>query len=180
METIDEPEPAAAIPSPPTVDEPGWPVAPAPHVAVLPPLQPGQLSPGWRMVFISGWIGVLAGFGALWQAGRLAGIAPWWLGPETNLRPIYVIALPYVAPLIAVVFGFIGHKWACFVGIAASIITAAFALGDLHFPGLAVVDALIGICGLFVSIACLGGRMRAVPEPAPSDTETETAVTATV
>ena len=175
METIDEPEPAAAIPAPPTVDEA------SPEVDTLPPLQPGQLSPGWRMVFIAGWIGVLAGFGALWQAGRLAGIAPWWLGPETNLRPVYVIALPYVAPLIALVFGFVGSKWACFVGIAASIITAAFALGDLHFPGLAVVDALIGICGLFVSIACLGGRMRAAPQPMPvAPTETDIAVTPTV
>ncbi|MCU1394584.1 MAG: hypothetical protein JWM34_3012 [Ilumatobacteraceae bacterium] len=131
------------------------------------PLEPGQLSPGWRLVFIAGWIGVLAGFAALWQAGRLAGIAPWWLGPETNLEPIYVIALPFIAPLIAIVVGFLGSKWSSLVGIGCSLITAAFALGDLHFPGLAVVDALIGVCGLLISLASLGGRMRAAPVAEP-------------
>jgi hypothetical protein len=131
-----------------------------------PPLQPGQLSPGWRLTFIAGWVGVLAGFGALWQAGRIAGIAPWWLGPETDLEPLFVVALPFVAPLVAVVSGLVGSRWACFVGIGASVVTAAFALGDLHYPGLAVVDAIIGICGLMVSVACLGGRMRPVPAEA--------------
>jgi len=135
----------------------------APDPWAGPPLRPGQLSPGWRLTFIAGWVGVLAGFGAIWQAGRIAGIAPWWLGPETDLKPLFVIALPFVAPLIAVVAGFVGSRWACLVGIGAAVITAAFALGDLHFPGLATVDAMIGICGLMVSVACLGGRMRPLP-----------------
>ncbi len=116
------------------------------------------------MVFIAGWIGVLAGFGALWQAGRIAGIAPWWLGPETNLRAFPVIALPFIAPLLAVILGVLGIRICCYVGIVAGLITAAVALGDLHFPGLAVVDAAIGVCGILVSVACLGGRMRAAPE----------------
>ena len=137
------------------------------------------------MAFIAGWVGVLAGFGAIWQAGRLAGIAPWWLGPQTNLRPFVVIASPFIAPLIALIAGFVGTKWACFIGIAASLVTAAYALGDLHFPGLAVVDALIGICGLLISVACLGGRMRAAPtssgssgaEPAPATVATVVSTT---
>lgn len=134
-----------------------------------PPLQPGQLSPGWRMVFIAGWIGVLAGFGALWQAGRIAGIAPWWLGPETNLRAFPVIALPFIAPLIVVVLGVLGIRICCYVGIVAGLISAAVALGDRHFPGLAVVDVAIGACGVLVSLACLGGRMRAAPEITASE-----------
>ena len=129
----------------------------------LPPLLPGQLSPGWRMVFISAWIGVLAGYGALWQAGRIAGIAPWWLGPETDLRPVFVIAIPYIAPLVALVCGFVGVRASCFVGIGASLGCGAIALGDLHFPGLAVADALIAVLALLVSVACLGGRMRPMP-----------------
>lgn len=116
------------------------------------------------MIFIAGWVGVLAGFGAIWQAGRIAGIAPWWLGPETNPRFVLVIAVPFVAPLITVVAGVMGRTWACYVGIAAGVVSAAMALGDLHYPGLAVVDAIIGFCGLLISIACLGGRMRPAPD----------------
>jgi hypothetical protein len=115
------------------------------------------------MVFIAGWVGVMGGFGAVWQATRIAGIAPWWLGPETNMRSVVVIALPFLAPLIAAAAGVTGLRWACHIGMAASVATAAFALGDLHFPGLAVVEALLGVCGLLISIACLGGRMRAAP-----------------
>ncbi len=121
------------------------------------------------MVFIAGWIGVLAGFGALWQAGRIAGIAPWWLGPETNLRAFPVIALPFIAPLIVVVLGVLGIRICCYVGIVAGLISAAVALGDRHFPGLAVVDVAIGACGVLVSLACLGGRMRAAPEITASE-----------
>ena len=115
------------------------------------------------MAFVAGWIGVLGGFGAIWQATRIAGIAPWWLGPETNLRSVFVIALPFIAPMLAVVAGAVGLRMACFVGIAASLVTASFALGDLHFPGLAVVEAVLGGCGLLISVAGLGGRMRALP-----------------
>jgi hypothetical protein len=121
------------------------------------------------MAFISGWIGVLAGYGALWQAGRIAGIAPWWLGPETDLQPVFVIAIPYIAPLVAIVCAFVGVRASCYIGIVASVACGAIALGDLHFPGLAVVDGLIAVFALMISVACLGGRMRAVP--AVSDTD---------
>lgn len=147
---------------PPARPAPAGPAAPA-------PLQPGQLSPGWRMTFIAGWVGVLAGFGALWQAGRIAGIAPWWLGPETDPRFVLVIAAPFIAPLVALVAGVTGRRSACYIGIAAGLISASIALGDLHFPGLAIVDAIIGLCGISISVACLGGRMRAAPDAATSD-----------
>lgn len=121
------------------------------------------------MAFISGWIGVLAGYGALWQAGRLAGIAPWWLGPQTDLQPIFVIAIPYIAPLVTVVCAFLGVRASCYIGIVASLACAAIALGDLHFPGLAVVDGLIAAFALMISVACLGGRMRPLPPGSDAD-----------
>jgi hypothetical protein len=138
-----------------------------------PPLRPGQLSPGWRLAFIAGWVGVMGGFGALWQACRIAGIAPWWLGPETDMRSVFVVALPFLAPLVTVLAGVAGLRSACYIGIVASFVTASFALGDLHFPGLAVVEGILGVCGLLISIAGLGGRMRAAPEIAVADTVTE-------
>jgi len=134
-----------------------------------PPLQPGQLSPGWRLLFIAGWVGVLGGFGAVWYAGRVAGIAPWWLGPETDPRNVFIVAVPFVAPMIAIVIGVMGRKWTCHFGVVAGVISASIALGDLHFPGLAVVDALIGLCGILLSVACFGGRMRPAPDDAYAD-----------
>ena len=166
MDTPDPPE-QLDPPGPPGMPEPPQSAEPAANVPI--PLQPGQLSPGWRMVFIAGWVGVLGGFGAVWYAGRIAGIAPWWLGPETDPRSVFVIAAPFVAPLVAVVACVTGRRWACYFGIIAGLISASIALGDLHFPGLAVVDAIIGLCGISISVACLGGRMRPAPVEEPAD-----------
>jgi len=112
------------------------------------------------MAFIAGWVGVLAGFGAVWYAGRIAGIAPWWLGPETNPRFVLITAIPFAAPFVALLAGANGYKSCCYIGLAAGLISASVSLGDLHFPGLAVVEAIIGLCGISISVACLGGRMR--------------------
>src|SRR5687767_4938841 len=77
MDTLGPPPEHVAPPPPPPPPQP-----PSPQETwTPPPLKPGQLAPSWRLVFIGGWVGVIAGFGAIWQAGRIAGIAPWWLGP---------------------------------------------------------------------------------------------------
>jgi len=126
----------------------------------IPPLQPGQLANGWRRLFVVGWMGVLVGFGCVWQAGRVAGIAPWWLGPETNPRFIGLIALPFVIAMIPIGVAVTHWKFAVHIGVAAGLALAAFALGDLHFPGLAIVEAIIGAAGVLISVASFGGRMR--------------------
>jgi len=127
----------------------------------LPPLRPGQLSPGWKTVFIAGWIGVISGFAAVWQACRVAGIAPWWLGPETNPRSIFITAIPFVVPMLVIAVAAFNLRITCWVGIAGGLACSAVALGDLEWPGLAIVEAVLGLAGVVISCACLGGRMRA-------------------
>ncbi|MEO7397816.1 MAG: hypothetical protein ABIW84_04560, partial [Ilumatobacteraceae bacterium] len=87
------------------------------------PLAPGQLAPGWKKLFIAGWVGVIAGFGCMWQAARVAGLAPWWLGPETDPRAFVLIALPFVAPVAAVSFAAAQSRFAVFVGVAAGLVS---------------------------------------------------------
>jgi len=120
------------------------------------------------MTFIAGWVGVIIGLGAIWQACRVGGIAPWWLGPETNPRFFLVIALPFIPPIIAIVAASTGMRYACHIGIVAGLLVAAVALGDLDHPGLALVEACVGFAGVLISVACLGGRMRAAEATTPA------------
>lgn len=127
----------------------------------LRPVKPGQLTPAWRTLFVSGWLGVIFGFAAVWQSSRVSGISPWWLGPETNQRLFVVIALPFVGPVTALVAGIAKFRIACYIGIAASLLTGAIALGDrTRFAGIAAVEAALACAGLLISIGALAGRMR--------------------
>jgi hypothetical protein len=138
-----------------------------PPVAVRPAQnKPGQLTHGWKSVFIGGWVAVMAGFGAIAQGGRIGGISPWWLGPESEPKPFFVIALPFLAPVIVISLAWIGSRFCCYVGIVAALATAAVGLGDLRWPGLAIAEAVIGAAALAISCACLGGRFR---RPAASE-----------
>ncbi len=133
---------------------------------VQPPPNPGQLTPAWRTLFIAGWIGVILGFGAVWQACRVSGISPWWLGPETNQRMFVIIAIPFVSPVGAVVAGIAKFRFACYVGIAAALVTGAVALGDrTRFAGVAAVEAALACAGLLISIGAFAGRMRRQSSP---------------
>jgi hypothetical protein len=124
------------------------------------PPRPGQLSNGWRSLFLAGWVGVLIGFGCIWQAGRVAGIAPWWLGPETNPRSVLLIGMPFAPPLVAIAGAIARSRWAVHVGVIAAVASTAIAIGDVEYPGLALVEAAIGVAGLLISVACFAGRMR--------------------
>lgn len=172
---MDDGEPLHDIPVPPTsdaldlsraesTDPVVGPYVANPFVYEPPALGPGQLAAGWKALFIAGWVGVLVGFGCIWQAGRVAGIAPWWLGPETNPRFFLIIALPFLAPLVAIAVASSGSRWAVYVGVTAGLASASISLGDLgDYPGLAAGEAAIGLAGLLVSVACFAGRMTKPP-----------------
>jgi hypothetical protein len=128
------------------------------------PPQPGQLSDGWRLVFLAGWVGVVAALGSVWYACRIAGIAPWWLGPETHQKTFFVILLPFLPAIVSIVAASVASRATCYVGIVAGVLTGLIAFGDLHFPGIAVVEGIIGVCAVMLSVACLGGRLRVNPD----------------
>lgn len=131
------------------------------HQRVARTLAVGQLTPGWRTLFIAGWIGVLMGFAAVWQASRIAGTAPWWLGPETDQRNFAIIAIPFAGPVVAVIAGITRLRITCLIGIAAALSTGGIALGEAgRFAGIARVEFVLAAAGLLISVAALGGRMR--------------------
>jgi len=123
-------------------------------------------------MLISGWILVIAAYGAVWQACRISGIAPWWLGPQTNLRSYFIVMVPFYGPALAAIAAITNQRFACSVGLVAGAGGAAIALGDVrHYPGLALVELAIGVCGLAISGAAFAGRYRladAVTDSEPS------------
>ena len=157
------PPPPAFAPPRPTQGPQSYDIAPmALYIAPEPtPLAPGQLTPAWRTLFVAGWLGVMLGFGAVWQSGRASGISPWWLGPATDQRLFVVIALPFVAPTLAVIAAITKLRITCYVGIVAAIATAAIAAIDRpRFPGMAAVEFALAAAGLLISVGALAGRMR--------------------
>jgi hypothetical protein len=132
---------------------------------------PGQLTAGWQAAFVAAWVLVMIAFGALARAGRISGISPWWLGPETEPRPVFVMCLPFLPAVVAVLTALRAARVASYLGVAAALATMAFALGDLHFPGIALAELAIGGSGLLVSLASFGGRTvrpRAARLPDPT------------
>ena len=69
--------------------------------------------------------------------------------------------MPFMAPFTAVVAGIARFRVACYIGVAAGLVTLAVAYADRNrFPGVAVVEAFIGCAGLLISIGAFAGRMR--------------------
>ncbi len=131
-------------------------------------MQLGVLVASWRLLFVAAWVGVMAAFGAVAQAGRLAGLSPWWIGPQTNPRNIIIFVAPFVLPIVAVATALRGFRYACSVGVVAGLASMAVALGDTDYPGMALVELVIGAAGLLVSLACFAGRAVRPPEsPVP-------------
>lgn len=167
------PTEALAAPTQPCAGDTAWPVAAPPgehigdHVGdyVGEHLgEPGRLTPGWRNTFVAGWIGVIAALGCFWQACRVGGFAPWWLGPETDLQPFYLVGLPFVAPALAALAGLNNIRYASHAGIVAGVATMALSLGDIgDHPGMALVEVAIGAAGVLISVASLAGRLRRAP-----------------
>ena len=63
----------------------------------------GQLTPGWRLVTGATWVMVFVAFTGVWKASRELGLATWWLGPIGEPRPVFVMLLPFLAPVAMVV-----------------------------------------------------------------------------
>lgn len=148
------------LPLPPQLDGP-------PPLVRTPP-RPGQLTLGWRTVFIVGWAGVVLGLGAVVKSSRTMGLSTWWLGPDADPRPIVVQLLPFVMPAAAIILGFRNARFLPYAGTIAALLLGAIAVGDLdRFDALAQVELVTAGIGLLVSVASFAGVLR----PAPVGTE---------
>lgn len=152
------PEPAApsVIPPPPTPIAPGepWPSSPPPRA--------GELTAGWATVFWVAWVGVAAGFVAVWVSSRNTGLSTWWLGPEVRPRPLVLSLVPLVLPIFVAVLALRRVAWVPFGGIVAAAASAAIGAGDLgRVNGYAAVELALAAGGLAVSLASFAGMYRA-------------------
>ncbi len=123
--------------------------------------RPGQLTGGWRIVTAVTWGLVFVAFAGVWKVSRELGLSTWWLGPIGEPQPVFVLLLPFVAP-VAMVVATLNHvRWLPIAGLVASAVTAAIGLGDLdRVLRLGVVELAIAGAAAAVSIASFAGMYR--------------------
>ena len=142
-----------------------------------PPLVAGQLTPGWKMVLVCGWVGVILGFACVWKSSWTLGFSTWWLGPQASPRFFGLLVLPFLLPLGMVLLALANVRYAAFAGILAALLTALIGWGDVgRQDKFAAVELALAAAGLLISVACLGGMVR---RPAAEPAAEPAAVTAT-
>jgi hypothetical protein len=125
------------------------------------------LTGGWRLVTAVTWGLVFIAFAAVWKVSRELGLSTWWLGPIGEPQPVFVLLLPFVAPVAMVVATLNHTRWLPIAGLVASAVTAAVGVGDLdRVLRLAIVELAIAGAAAAVSIASFAGLYRsAVTSP---------------
>jgi hypothetical protein len=125
------------------------------------------LTGGWRIVTAVTWGLVFIAFAAVWKVSRELGLSTWWLGPIGEPQPVFVLLLPFVAPVAMVVATLNQTRWLPIAGLVASAVTAAVGLGDLdRVLRLAIVELAMAGAAAAVSIASFAGLYRsAVTSP---------------
>lgn len=141
---------------------------PPPAVVVTTrPLRAGNLTHNWTTAFWLGWMGVAAGFAAIWYSARITGMATWWLGPETAPRLVLVSLLPFVAPLGLTLMALTHRRWLPWFGILGAAITAGVAVADIGGPArYFAIEFALAAGGLLVSLASFAGMLRDAPADA--------------
>ncbi len=120
--------------------------------------RPGQLTGGWRIVTGVTWGLVFVAFAAVWKVSRELGLSTWWLGPIGEPQPVFVLLLPFVAPVAMVVATLNNARRLPVAGLVASAVTAAIGLGDLdRVLRLGIVELAIAGAAAAVSIASFAG-----------------------
>jgi hypothetical protein len=124
----------------------------------------------WRIVTISMWIGVIAGFIAVWSASERLGLLTWWRGPRASPRSLFVQFSPFYFPLIMVLGIANQIRWMAWAGVACGAVLAVYGIGDLdRVTRLGITEILIGAAAAAVSLAALTGTYRRIKPPPPHD-----------
>jgi len=143
------------------------------------PPQPGQLTPGWRLIVVATWLLALVAWSAAWKTSRELGLSTWWLGPSAEPRPFPVLLLPFV-PIVAMIAATLNNvRRLAWYGLAASVGGAAIAVGDLgRVARLGLVELAIAVATAVVSVASLSGTYRSAVRGAVSASTAEDVVVA--
>ena len=98
----------------------------------------------------------------MWKTSRELGLNTWWLGPLGDPQPAFVTMLPFVAPLVMVLFTVNNSRRLPWLGLAAAAVLGAIAGFDLvKVPRLGLVELAIAAAGALLAVASLAGRYRA-------------------
>jgi hypothetical protein len=114
----------------------------------------------WVLAFIA-WTGV-------WKASRELGVATWWLGPDGDPQPVFIMLLPFVPPLVMVLLALNNVRRLPLYGLVAAAASAVIGLIDLSYVRrLAIVELAIAAAGAAVAVAGFAGMYRR-PRPQPA------------
>ncbi|MCB0957055.1 MAG: hypothetical protein KDB12_12940 [Ilumatobacter sp.] len=154
----------------PTIDEqppqPPQPPQPLPPGPQRPGPKVGQLTGGWGTAFWFVWAGAAGAFAAVWVSSRTIGLSTWWLGPETQARPILISLLPFVLPLALAAAALAHARYLPWFGMAGAAVQSVFGLGDLgRVEHLALAELLVAAGAFVLSAASLAGMLRPAIEP---------------
>jgi hypothetical protein len=124
--------------------------------------RPGQLTPAWRTIVVTTWVGVFVAYMAVWKASEEIGIATWWLGPRSGPQPILIRLVPFIVAAVFAVLASYNVRRMPVIGLLGSIVLAGIAVPDLsRSTGLAITEFAIAAAALLVSAASFTGTYRA-------------------
>ena len=124
-------------------------------------VRPGQLTTAWRVLTALMWAFVLVAFTGVWKASRELGLATWWLGPQSEPQPVFVMLAPLYLPA-AMAFGALNNvRRLPWLGLGASAATAAIGVVDLtRVTRLGLVELALAASGAVFSLASFAGAYR--------------------
>lgn len=126
------------------------------------PAQPGQLTIVYRWIVVVFWVSIVSALGTVAGASEVVGRQVWWLGDDGRRAPVFVLVLPLIAPVVAIVAAVNNRRWVPYASSVAALTTLLTAWGDRHrSPGAAVVELALGVAAVLVSAATFAGRYRA-------------------
>lgn len=127
----------------------------------MPEPQAGYLTPFFTTVFWVSWVGVAAGFAAVWFSSRMMGYSTWWLGTMAQQRFIVVSLLPFAAPLFLAVSALRRQPWLPYLGMGGAVVCALVGVFDIGRPApYWIAEVAVAGGGLLVSVASLAGMHR--------------------
>jgi hypothetical protein len=107
---------------------------------------------------------VVFGLGAVWVSSRTTGLSTWWIGPEARPASVLVSVIPFVLPTAVMIGVLAGTRHMAWLGIAASLATAAVGIGDLgRVAAYGIVELALAGGGLLIALAAFAGTYRRSP-----------------
>jgi hypothetical protein len=128
----------------------------------------GELTPGWRVITVLTWVGVVLAMATVWNTSVQLGLSTWWLGPRGEPQPRLVQLSLFVGPVLMILGTINNARWLGWCGLVVSGVLAGYGFGDLgRVTQIAVLELIIAGVAMGVSIASLTRTYRRIPADAP-------------